>query len=118
MDSSRKLQSSNPSSDLPGTLRTDAGACYVLRPAGWIRSVFLPVHQNNEPSSIQDDPLLTQCSWLLGTVHASHDGHIRAEGDATNNSDNGGDRFPGFIAEHSAHSESREPHEPSVRECI
>jgi hypothetical protein len=55
MDRARKHQSSSLSSDLPDTPRTDAGACYVLRPAGWIESVFLPIHQNIEPSSIQDD---------------------------------------------------------------
>jgi hypothetical protein len=55
MDSARKHQSSSLSSGLPDTLMTDAGACYVLRAAGWIKSVFLPIHQNIEPSSIQDD---------------------------------------------------------------
>jgi hypothetical protein len=34
-DSARKLLSSRPSSDLPDALKTDAGACYVLHPAGW-----------------------------------------------------------------------------------
>ena len=39
--------------DLPGTLKTDAGACYVLRLAVWIGSVFIPNpsgHRTVEPS--------------------------------------------------------------------
>ena len=47
------LASSRPATifDLPGTLRIDAGACYVRRPAGWIGSVFLPTHQDIELSN-------------------------------------------------------------------